>query len=209
MHALDKLANIARLLAKTAAHPHPQNIPILTIMPPQFERPEALNLSHEMIPADSEGNLTDRGSTERAREAQDRSIFPKKADESIEIAEEKRQEILAEIRSELSVLADPDRDLLGDISPENLKDFKDEVYATGEEWINRLNENPDENIKGFREDLEDGTTIATKQVNIFPGDQEHPGAAILGPNGTIYIAGTKFTPNVGNAGAWLAKLALP
>jgi hypothetical protein len=55
----------------------------------------------------------------------------------------------------------------------------------------------------------DGTTIATKQVNIFPGDQEHPGAAVLGPNGTIYIAGTKFTPNVGSAGAWLAKLALP
>lgn len=54
-----------------------------------------------------------------------------------------------------------------------------------------------------------GTTTAKKQVTIFSGDQEHAGAAILGPNSTLYIGGTKFTPNVGNAGAWLAKLNLP
>jgi hypothetical protein len=53
-----------------------------------------------------------------------------------------------------------------------------------------------------------GATIKTIQVNIFPGDQEHVGSAALGPNNALYVAGEKFTPTVGNFGAWVAKISL-
>jgi hypothetical protein len=53
-----------------------------------------------------------------------------------------------------------------------------------------------------------GTTTKTVQVNLFPGDQEHVGSAALGPTNTVFVGGEKFTPNVGNFGAWLAKISL-
>jgi hypothetical protein len=57
-------------------------------------------------------------------------------------------------------------------------------------------------------DAATGATTKTVQVNIFPGDQEHVGSAAVGPNNTVFVAGEKFTPNVGNFGAWIAKISL-
>jgi hypothetical protein len=53
-----------------------------------------------------------------------------------------------------------------------------------------------------------GTVTKTVKVNVFPGDQEHPGSAALGASNTIYIGGEKFTPPNLNFGAWLARLSL-
>jgi hypothetical protein len=57
-------------------------------------------------------------------------------------------------------------------------------------------------------DAATGVTAKAVQVNIFPGDQEHVGSAALGPNNTVFVAGEKFTPNIGNFGAWIAKISL-
>ena len=54
-----------------------------------------------------------------------------------------------------------------------------------------------------------GATTKTVQVNVFSGDQEHVGAAIPGPNNTVYVAGEKFTLPSANFGAWFAKINLP
>jgi hypothetical protein len=57
-------------------------------------------------------------------------------------------------------------------------------------------------------DAATGTTTKAIQVNVFPGDQEHPGSAALGPNNTIYVGGEKFTPPGSNFGAWVSKISL-
>jgi hypothetical protein len=57
-------------------------------------------------------------------------------------------------------------------------------------------------------DAATGTTTKAVQVNVFPGDQEHVGSAVVGANNTVFLGGEKFTPNVGNFGAWIAKISL-
>jgi hypothetical protein len=57
-------------------------------------------------------------------------------------------------------------------------------------------------------DAATGTTTKAVQVNVFPGDQEHPGSAALGPNNTVYVGGEKFTPPGNNFGAWVSKISL-
>jgi hypothetical protein len=57
-------------------------------------------------------------------------------------------------------------------------------------------------------DAATGTTTKAVQVNVFPGDQEHPGSAALGPNNTVYVGGEKFTPPGSNFGAWISKISL-
>ncbi len=57
-------------------------------------------------------------------------------------------------------------------------------------------------------DATTGTTTKAVLVNVFPGDQEHPGSAALGPNNTVYVGGEKFTPPGSNFGAWVSKITL-
>jgi hypothetical protein len=57
-------------------------------------------------------------------------------------------------------------------------------------------------------DAATGATTKAVQVNLFPADQEHVGSTAVGPNNTVFVGGEKFTPNVGNFGAWIAKISL-
>jgi len=127
-------------------------------MSQHFERPESADDGiNAASPADNKEIKNDKrldALTEKISQKPALGGITETADEPIKRVPDKRQEVLSEMRSELSTLM-AEKELLGNVPPEALKDFRNEIYTMGEEWIDRLNEHPGEDLSGFVENLKE------------------------------------------------------